>query len=115
MAEKIKVIRGLLDEASLSHIKLSVAEVGGVFYSDELIKSVDVIMPNLYPFWQGNSLSEAVTIQENLSTDMNARAVDKPVILGEIGWPTAGNQVGQAMPTIENLQKFIRGAKILLC
>jgi hypothetical protein len=85
LSAKLKIIRALLNAESLPHIKLSVAEVGGGFYSDELIRNADIIMPNLYPFWQGVTLSEAVKIQENLSADMNARSAAKPVVLGEIG------------------------------
>jgi exo-beta-1,3-glucanase (GH17 family) len=44
------------------HIKVTTSEVGGSFYADELLAQVDLVMPNLYPFWQVTILYSTHTI-----------------------------------------------------
>lgn len=41
------------------HINVTTSEVGGSYYSENLISVVDIVMPNLYPFWQVFSMMQA--------------------------------------------------------
>lgn len=62
----------------------------------------DVIMANFYPYWEGVALDQAVRrLHQNYMT-LKQAVGEKPIIVGETGWPSAGNAVGEAVPSGEN-------------
>ncbi|KAJ3088175.1 hypothetical protein HK102_009388, partial [Quaeritorhiza haematococci] len=115
LIERIRLVRGALAANNFHSVKITVADVGGAFYPDTVVSAVDVVMPNYYPFWQGVEASNAVNFQVGLMADMQARvqriasAGTKEVWLGETGWPTAGENLGAAVPTVRNMIDFYKG------
>lgn len=65
-----------------------------------------MVLANIYPYWKGVSVDQAV---EELELEYNALVSANPgkeIIIGETGWPTAGNTIGQAVPNEANARKY---------
>jgi len=71
-----------------------------------VIAAGDVVLPNIYPYWMGVSLPNAICSLATSYDQVVAAAGAKPVIISETGWPSAGNQVGIAVPSPENASAF---------
>lgn len=71
-----------------------------------VIAAVDVVLPNIYPYWMGMSLPNAVCTLESAYDQVVAAAGGKPVIISETGWPDGGNDIGAAVPSPENASTF---------
>lgn len=70
----------------------------------------DVVMVNIHPFFAPAPVEEAVHANLGGShrrlTELYA-ATGKRIVIGEIGWPSAGTPNGPAVPTIANQRRFI--------
>jgi exo-beta-1,3-glucanase (GH17 family) len=73
-----------------------------------LINTVEVVMPHYYPFWSGISHDQAIAKLHAWHQEMVAAAKNKPIIIGETGWPTCGSAHGKAVPSLENAAFYFR-------
>ncbi len=108
------LLRGDLTENELiAYIQQFRAEVPGVpvatadVYSallnhTNVMAACDVILVNYYPYWEGVGINQAVAHLHALHQEMTAKAGGKEVIVAETGWPSAGNQIGDAVPSLKN-------------
>lgn len=80
--------------------------------SNVVIQACDVIFANAFSYWQGQNISTAA---ESFFNDITAtiwalERVDpfhsKKIIIGETGWPTAGDSFQLAVPSIQNAKTF---------
>ena len=72
----------------------------------EIVDELDVVMVNYYPYWEGAALNEAVAVVHGWHQYMEAIANKKPVMVGETGWPSCGDTIGNAVPSPENAAAF---------
>jgi GPH family glycoside/pentoside/hexuronide:cation symporter len=92
----------LIKNANLN-IPVTIVDVAPEYSGNpELRAAVNVTMTNTFPFWEGISVEEAV---EELQKDLGylislPESQNKPFILSETGWPSAGfiENVGIAGP-----------------
>ena len=108
------LLRGDLDESELinyvnrvkrevSGIPVAYADVYSIFLSHpSLIDAIDVLMVNYYPFWDGIDIEEAIRSLHTHHKEVLSASKGKPVIVSETGWPSEGEQVGNAVPSHEN-------------
>ncbi len=122
-------VRTRLDEAGLAHVAVATAEPygnwanaqpGGLFHRNvngdllhaEVFRHVDVLMVHLYPFHEGVGIDAAVatlaTMYAEASSAAHSVVPDLPVVIGETGWPTDGFDNGQAVPSVENQERYFR-------
>jgi glucan 1,3-beta-glucosidase len=70
----------------------------------------DVVMVNIHPFFAPAPVEEAVHANLDGSyrrlTELYGQT-GKPIVIGEIGWPSAGPPNGPAVPSAENQRRFI--------
>ncbi len=71
-----------------------------------VMNACDLIMPNIYPFWQGVNVDEALFHLNITYQQIIATSAGKTVIIAETGWPSAGNKIGNAIPSPENARYF---------
>ncbi|MBC7328089.1 glycosyl hydrolase [bacterium] len=72
-----------------------------------VMQECDVIFANFYPYWEGVSIEQAIqSLQENYKR-LKSSAGNKEVIVGETGWPSAGNPLNNAVPSLENAVSYI--------
>lgn len=75
----------------------------------ELAAHVDFITLHLLPYWEGVPMEAALDEALLRYGQIRARFPDKPVVIGEIGWPSGGDAVGAALATPAAQAAFVRG------
>lgn len=95
---------------------VSYADVWSMYMKyPELIKEVDFITIHILPYWEDEPIAVAqapahiARIYQHVQQEANAIAPNKPILIGESGWPSEGRQRGWAVPSVVNEAKFIRG------
>lgn len=74
-----------------------------------LVEASDVILCNCYPYWEGTSIEHSFQHMVSMYHQALSVAQGKKVIITETGWPSHGDTLGGAEPTMENaLLYFIR-------
>ena len=74
----------------------------------ELAESADYIALHFLPYWEGVPVDHAVDFIMDKYDQIHARYPDKPIMLAEVGWPSAGPWVKGAEPSQVNQARFIR-------
>ncbi len=108
------LLRGDLTEAQLlGYIERFKSEVPGVpvttadvynvlLEHPHVMDACDVLFVNYFPYWEGQDIDHAVACLHARHQEVVARAGGKEVIVSETGWPSDGNQIGDAVPSLEN-------------
>ncbi|KAI9593734.1 glycoside hydrolase superfamily [Syncephalis fuscata] len=78
-------------------------------YSEALVNAVDIILPNLHPYFDGVAIQGAVNKVIELMDIVKKRdhTGRKPIVIGEVGWPFQGKKNQNAVPSPENARQFI--------
>ena len=94
---------------------VSYADVWSMYMQyPELIKEVDFITIHILPYWEDEPISVADApehierIYKQVQQEANALAPNKPILIGESGWPSGGKQRGWSIPSVVNEAQFIR-------
>src|SRR5690606_36746996 len=94
-----KAIRLPVGTAEPWHVRLSHAE---------LAAHVDFIAVHLLPYWEGIPVEQAVEYSIRRFEEVRARFPDKPIIIGEVGWPSNGRTREGAVASMANEALFLR-------
>jgi exo-beta-1,3-glucanase (GH17 family)/cellulose synthase/poly-beta-1,6-N-acetylglucosamine synthase-like glycosyltransferase len=74
----------------------------------ELAQSVDFLTVHLLPYWEGIPREAALDIALERYRQVRERFPDKPLLIGEIGWPGRGERFGGAIAGPDEQARFIR-------
>ena len=84
---------------ALVDVPVSTAETWDVWLEyPQLADTVDFLMVHLHPYWAGVSAEEAVDWIDQRYNELRSAYPDKPIVIGETGWPTDGDDYGAAHP-----------------
>ncbi len=90
-----------------SDLPVAYADVYSVFLKHpRIVEAVDVILVNYYPYWEGIRVEQAVAAVNQWHQQILEIAQGKRVIVSETGWPSAGNTIDQAVPSLENASYY---------
>ncbi|MEN8174344.1 MAG: glycosyltransferase [Pseudomonadota bacterium] len=88
---------------------VSVAEPWHIWLKNPgLADAVDFITVHLLPYWEGVEADEAIDYALRRLREVEQAFPDKPVIIGEIGWPSRGRVRKEAEPSTVNQARFLR-------
>jgi exo-beta-1,3-glucanase (GH17 family) len=94
-------------QAIPGNIPVTTADVWGTFMAHpNVVAASDVVFVNLYPYWEGTSISNAVCSLQGEYQQVLSISGSKQVVISETGWPSAGDAVGAAVPSIVNANLF---------
>jgi exo-beta-1,3-glucanase (GH17 family) len=94
-------------KAALPNIPVTTAEVYQNYLSNpDLVSAVDVIYAHFYPYWEGININCAVNFIDITYKKVQQIAQGKEVVVAETGWPSAGNPVGNAVPSLTNASNY---------
>jgi GPH family glycoside/pentoside/hexuronide:cation symporter len=94
-------------EALPDHIQIGYVDAYYQFLErPALVDACDIILANCYPFWEGIACDHAAYGVQRMYELTKKVAKGKEVIISETGWPSEGNNVGDAIPSKENVMKF---------
>nr|WP_305891370.1 exo-beta-1,3-glucanase [Methylomonas sp. SURF-1] len=80
----------------------------------QLFREVDFITIHILPYWEDEpvAIEHAADHVEKIVRQIEDKArsvgVDKPILIGESGWPSVGRQRGAAVPSVVNSARYIR-------
>jgi exo-beta-1,3-glucanase (GH17 family)/cellulose synthase/poly-beta-1,6-N-acetylglucosamine synthase-like glycosyltransferase len=74
----------------------------------EIAKHVDFIAVHLFPYWEGVDVESAVDFCFRELKAVQDAFPKKPVIIGEIGWPSEGRIRAGAVASVSNEALFLR-------
>lgn len=85
-------IQGLLDEARRElHVPVSTAEPWHIWLQHpSLADHVDFLMVHMLPYWEGVDVAHAVPWVAARMRQLRAAFPGKRIVIGEVGWPSAG-------------------------
>ena len=96
-------------DALPNRIKVTTAEPWSTWMlTPELGKYVDVISVHLLPYWEGVPVSTSLRSVQGWFNYVQREFPDKPVIIGEVGWPSEGHSRKAAEPSLANEAYFDR-------
>ncbi len=73
-----------------------------------LARSVDFVTAHILPYWHHTRDHEALAFSMERYELVRAAFPDKPLWVGEIGWPSGGPEHGNAWPTLVGQATFVR-------
>lgn len=90
-------------------IPVTTAEIWPVWQNHpRLAKEVDFIVVHIHPYWENVPIGAAVQRVLQHWKSLREQYPDKRIIIGETGWPSAGQKQGEAVPSNENQANFFR-------
>lgn len=99
-----------LDEARKRlKVPVSTAEPWHVWLKyPKLAEHVDFITVHLLPYWEGVSRRSAVNHVVRRYEELRERFPDKPIVIGEVGWPSNGDRFRNANASTAEEARFLR-------
>ncbi|MFH2055635.1 MAG: glycosyl hydrolase family 17 protein, partial [bacterium] len=73
----------------------------------QLAEAVDLIFVHIYGYWDGVSIDDAADYAFEKWNEVREAYPDKRIVIGETGWPSAGETRGEAIPTAENQAQYL--------
>ena len=73
----------------------------------QLVAELDFLLVNIHPYWAGIPVEEAAEYVVERWLAVKSAYPDQEVIIGETGWPTAGDPFGDAVPSEANQDRFL--------
>jgi exo-beta-1,3-glucanase (GH17 family)/cellulose synthase/poly-beta-1,6-N-acetylglucosamine synthase-like glycosyltransferase len=91
------------------HVPVSTAEPWHVWLAHpELVRAVDYITIHLLPYWEGLNVDDALRFTMEKLDAVQAAYPGKKIVIGEVGWPSNGVDVGAAHASRVNQALFMR-------
>ena len=92
-----------------ARIKVTTAETWSTWLlHPEIGRYADVITVHLLPYWERSSVQDSLSFIEKHFDLVQAEFPDKPIVIGEAGWPSEGRTVGNAEASLAAEAYFIR-------
>ena len=96
-------------EALPARIKITTAEPWSTWLLyPEIAKYVDVVSVHIIPYWEGIYVRDALTFAEHAYKHVQDAIPNKPIIVGESGWPSGGRTRKLAEPSLANQAYYVR-------
>ncbi|HWA90821.1 MAG TPA: glycosyltransferase [Rhizomicrobium sp.] len=93
-----------------ARIKITTAEPWSTWLLyPEIGKYVDVVSVHLFPYWEGVDAGQGFDFMQRAYANIQQEFPDKPIIIGEAGWPSEGRAKRGAEPSLANEAFHLRG------
>jgi exo-beta-1,3-glucanase (GH17 family)/cellulose synthase/poly-beta-1,6-N-acetylglucosamine synthase-like glycosyltransferase len=93
-----------------ARIKITTAETWSTWLlTPEAGKYVDVITVHLLPYWEGTSIDNSLDFLQRAYANVQQEFPDKPIVIGEAGWPSEGRTRNYAVASRAHEAWFMRG------
>lgn len=88
-------------------ILITTADVPDSFLNNEnVVVEAEAILVNLYPYWAGVEVTDAIAWLSREYQKVVAAAHGKKVFISETGWPSCGYSINSAVPSLENSSAY---------
>lgn len=103
----LQYVRTRLKHPVLVKVTTELGYASAQTYGAQLQPYVDNVMINIYPFYGPVAITDAISNLTGAYKTFNQQFT-KPVVIGETGWPSAGDTNGPAVPSVANEQTFTK-------
>lgn len=106
----IEALTALLGQARRdTRLSVSTAEPWHIWMQyPELADHVDFVTVHLLPYWEGIAVDEAVDYVLSRMELLEETFPGKPIVIGEVGWPSHGRVRDNAVPSRSHAATFLR-------
>ncbi len=80
--------------------------------NQDIADACDLILCNCYPFWEGTAFDLSLQHLEHMFHQASLAAKGKRVIITETGWPTRGENTGNATPSHDIALKYFLNTQL---
>ncbi|KAI8099302.1 glycoside hydrolase superfamily [Halteromyces radiatus] len=98
--------------ANLVHplgVKVTTSELYSQIYLSPVVDTVDFLMMNAFPYWEGVQIDQAVAkLFEHYDAVAN-RVNGKDIKISETGWPSLGANFQASVPSPDNQRTYVKG------
>ncbi|HWA91122.1 MAG TPA: trypsin-like peptidase domain-containing protein [Rhizomicrobium sp.] len=92
-----------------ARIKITTAEPWSTWMlTPELGKEVDIVSVHLLPYWEGIDVKNSLDFLRRTYGEVQQEFPDKPIVIGEAGWPSEGRDRKAAQASLANEASFTR-------
>ena len=96
-------------EALPARIKVTTAEPWSQWLlAPEIAQHVDMLFIHLLPYWEMTDITGSLKATQNFYSNIEQSFPDKPIVVGEAGWPSEGRTRGNAQASVANEAWFMR-------
>ena len=74
----------------------------------ELVNEVDFIAVHILPYWEGLSVEASIDYVFERYDELKRTYPGKPIVITEVGWPSNGKPIRDAVASLANQAKFFR-------
>ncbi|MEJ2214658.1 MAG: beta-(1-3)-glucosyl transferase, partial [Gammaproteobacteria bacterium] len=90
-------------------VPVSTAEPYHVWLDEpELVEHVDYLAVHMLPYWEGIEVETAIGFIVQQMNALKQAYPDKPIVIGEVGWPSYGRSIKGAVASSANEAIFLR-------
>lgn len=110
LATYIRTARSQLTAVGLPDVLITTSDIPSSFENPLLVKEIDFLLPNLHVFFDGMDIAQAPGQLWSRFDHLQQMANGKQVVIGETGWPSAGNPWGNhsaGIPTEANAKYLL--------
>jgi exo-beta-1,3-glucanase (GH17 family)/cellulose synthase/poly-beta-1,6-N-acetylglucosamine synthase-like glycosyltransferase len=106
----VEELSGYLDRIQgMTSIPVGTAEPWHIWLTNpQLVEHVDFLAIHLLPYWEGLDIDGAVDFAFDKLYEVRKTFPNKPVIVGEVGWPSYGRRVHSAEASQASQTIFLR-------
>ncbi|CAK0752869.1 putative Beta-1,6-glucan synthase [Gammaproteobacteria bacterium] len=112
--ELIAIVR---DAKTRTRVPITTAEIWSFWLRHpDLAQAVDLLTVHVLPYWDGEeirNITDAMSFSVAVIGKVAAAYPGKPILIGEIGWPSTGRARGAVAPGILEQARFARGIAAL--
>ncbi|MFI6094354.1 glycosyl hydrolase family 17 protein [Lentzea sp. NPDC051213] len=118
LAERILDVKGMVHDAyGHRDVAVGTSEPRTVWAdsaSDPVVEASDFVGLTVFPYWEGKPVDEGVTTLKKAIRETRAATSGKPLVVTETGWPSAGPAFGEAVASLESLERYFNEAVLWL-
>lgn len=94
-------------KAAVHHVPVGYIDAYYEFVKRPAISEMcDIILCNCYPFWEGTSFQHSLSHMKSMFYSAKEAGKGKKVVITETGWPSQGQAIMQAQPSMINSLKY---------
>jgi exo-beta-1,3-glucanase (GH17 family) len=93
--------------AAVPSVPVATADIYSVLLNNpDVAAACDTLYVNYYPYWEGTAEGTAVASLNAEDLLVRRTYPTKEVVVSETGWPSSGNAVGNAVPSLTNAASY---------
>jgi exo-beta-1,3-glucanase (GH17 family) len=110
--ELLDYVAAVRDALAGTNVPVTTAEAWDVLLAHPAVLAAgDVVAANVHPYREGIALDSAMGAFNDHYQDLLVAAPGKEIVIAETGWPSEGDAIGEAEPSVENAALYLASVR----